>query len=80
MMDNISPCPHCGGRAYLISSYSRRCNGFFVSVKCDKCGAQSRARWSETDPAELDWNTKESSNAVSAWNMRTGGEDNGGSK
>ena len=68
---NIKPCPHCNGNAYLTQSYSDRSNTWYVFVKCNICGAQSKAFKSEEEPA-TDWTSENCQDAVTIWNMRNG--------
>ena len=70
----IKPCPHCNGKAYLTQSYSARSSTWFVFVKCNICGAQSKAYKSKEEPAE-DWQSDNCQDAVTAWNMRNGVKD-----
>ena len=67
----LKPCPHCGGKAFLNSNYSRRAQMYFVFVKCDICGAQGKAYRSYIDPSDTNWTNQACMDAAAAWNMRT---------
>lgn len=67
----IKGCPHCGGAAHLNSNYSYKCHSYFVFVKCDICGAQSKIYNTDTDPTIDNWQSDSCLDAITAWNMRT---------
>lgn len=71
-MDSIKTCPHCNGTASLNSNYSNKTRSYFVYVKCDICGAQGKTYRSSEEPAAADWNNEPCIDAVIAWNMRDG--------
>jgi DnaJ-class molecular chaperone len=73
--DNIKACPHCGGTACLNSNYSYKARTYFVMVKCDICGAQGKIYNSPEEPAAAEWNNAACIDAISAWNMRKGVEN-----
>ena len=69
--ETLKRCPHCGGTAYINSSYSYRHKTHFVYVKCSICGAQGKTYCSTGDPEKAGWNNQACTDAVAAWNMRT---------
>ena len=73
MIDEIKPCPHCGGEAALYRNYSRRCRSYFVYVRCEICGAQGKLYGCQEAPEAHDWKNAACCDAVKAWNMRTEG-------
>lgn len=68
----IKTCPHCGGTAYLNSTYSFKIRKYFVVVRCDICGAQGKAYASDNSPEEDNWDSVACNDAINAWNMRAG--------
>ncbi len=70
----IKNCPHCGGRATLRANKSPKTHGYFVSITCTVCGAQSKAFYTERNPERDDWQSEACLDAVGAWNMRVNEE------
>lgn len=68
-------CPHCGGSGRLNASYSYHAECYFVFVKCDICGAQTRSFRDDDDPANSDWKSVACNIAVEAWDMRSNDAD-----
>ena len=68
----IKTCPHCGGSACLSQNYSYKTRSYFVTVKCDICGAQGKIYHSTEEPAAAEWNNSACLDAINAWNMRNG--------
>lgn len=63
-MDEVKPCPFCGGKALADCNYGK--HGFFVFVSCQVCGARSKCfAASNLKPNEF-WEQ-----AIKAWNRRT---------
>jgi Lar family restriction alleviation protein len=63
-MDELKPCPFCGGESHIEHEYSG--NGFSYVV-CRKCGLNSVKFM-------RDFNTASDKNAIEYWNRRV---DNG---
>lgn len=74
---SLKPCPHCGGSACLNANYSYKTRSFFVFVKCDICGAQGKVYSSPGDPEAAGWNNQPCNDAATAWNLRTGEQEQG---
>lgn len=68
--ETIKSCPHCGGQGVLQQTYSYKIRKYFVSVRCDICGATGKPFTADDAPSEKDWQTTECSQAIKAWNMR----------
>lgn len=66
----IKSCPHCGGSGVLQQTYSYKIRKYFVSVRCDICGATGKAFIADDAPNESEWQTVECNQAIAAWNMR----------
>lgn len=64
-MDNLKPCPFCGGEAVLNHGHMITATGqYLANVKCSECGIATRVVWSTDSPEEA---VKE---AIEAWNKR----------
>ncbi len=70
MENNLLPCPHCGGTAYLNSRYSRKNNTYYIFVMCDNCGAKTASFGSSSNPVDYEWNNYSCKQAASIWNER----------
>ena len=57
MMTELKPCPFCGGEAFVHKFTIEGTDGFFISVMCRVCYAQTGNQ------------TKEA-HAIEAWNRR----------
>ena len=67
----MKPCPFCGsGNALLNQSYSWTKKKWFVYVRCELCGAQSKIYLSPEEPAETDYSNDACKAAIGAWNTR----------
>lgn len=70
-MDELKPCPFCGGEAYLTNAVTVEAVGNgcrdtdIVFVECSTCGARGRAFSEDDFTAE-----QVQRFAVSAWNLR----------
>lgn len=70
-MDELKPCPFCGGEAYLNSRYAKY--GYMVFVRCDVCGAEGKKFNSyDEPPSSVDWDNSACRAATRFWNMRLG--------
>lgn len=69
-MDNLKPCPFCGGNAVLIA-YST-CSG---AVGCVKCLFRSDKYWDEPMTSPKDERKKWKEVAAEAWNRRVSDEN-----
>ena len=69
-MDRIKDCPHCGGDGILSANYSPKLKLWFVTVKCQFCGATGKYYTQSESPKKTDWETDACYDAVSAWNKR----------
>ena len=70
-MDNIiKPCPFCGGMAILDSNYNYSKHLYYVSVKCDTCGAQGKA-YKQIETPKTGLGPEAFRLAINAWNTRT---------
>lgn len=67
-LKELKPCPFCGDEANMWCRGTR--HGYMIIVKCDLCGAQTKAFWSDTDAADDDWNNQACKMAAKAWNRR----------
>ena len=69
-MDELKPCPFCGGKGRLITDTEKSFRLFPIAwVECTECNARAKfavAFWS--DGKHID-------NAIEAWNRRTGNTD-----
>lgn len=64
----LLPCPFCGGEAYMNKRGSRF--GPICFVKCEVCGAQTRAKSIEESVESDDWNDAQMFTVESLWNNR----------
>ena len=68
-MDELKPCPFCGGNADL-EVYDGR-YGPFLYAACELCGASSKQF--RVAKGEDPWEGKAARQAASFWNRREGG-------
>ena len=73
-MENIKKCPFCGGAGILTENFSFKTRSYFIFVKCQLCGAQSKTYASLTDAEADDWQSEACEKAIAAWNTRTAEE------
>lgn len=66
----LKPCPFCGGTATFFVKKSKNKTLWYIYVKCDFCGAQSKTMFTETDPKPLNFQTWDCSAAIDFWNNR----------
>ena len=75
-MLTLTECPFCGSDNVLFyesknrSRYYKYGNGYFVYVKCDTCGAQSRSVWAHEQPSENNWDISATRDVAMLWNAR----------
>lgn len=68
-MEELKPCPFCGGVADLKWIHSHKYGGKYGTFAfCTMCSAQSKAFWGNERPEDFD--TAECELATSAWNNR----------
>ena len=72
----LKPCPFCGGEDVFVHWKGARYGRVIYFVKCEKCGAQTRAFSLYADIDELknspeEWNNSAAFNATESWNRRT---------
>ena len=68
-MDELKPCPFCGGEAETWCQPGK--HGLFVFVKCDICGAQTRVRSAEDfDDDDEFWAQPAVIHVKKLWNSR----------
>lgn len=77
-MDELKPCPFCGGNtANIYRKWGR--NGWFIFAKCDVCGASSKTiglgkNFIEPENESEFWDVPcvmlACDTAAQAWNMR----------
>ena len=65
-MMGLKKCPFCGGEADFYQNYSDGYKKYFVTVKCEMCGAQGKVFSSERK-----WNPVTFKSAEKTWNTRT---------
>lgn len=63
-MEELKPCPHCGGKAYRYSGNMRGDTTIMCSIKCGNCEASV---WDFISPYQPDANEREDA-LVAAWN------------
>ena len=69
-MNDIKPCPHCGGEAIMQANFAYRTRSFMIFVKCGICGASGKVCAQKEDPEIDKWQSNACKRALSAWNMR----------
>ena len=68
-------CPFCGGEALLKANRASKGDWTFFFVKCDVCGAQSKAfseryiSWDDIDPDDI-WDYPAAKSALRNWERR----------
>ena len=65
-MDELKPCPFCGGKAELVN-YGL--TGKLKVVQCSDCGARTRIQANVFDP-----DIKRGESIIEAWNRRVSDE------
>lgn len=73
-MNNLKPCPFCGGEAELCYGPglgTDSCRGYTLYAGCNECGAKSPGLWQEKKPKPDDQSWKD---AADDWNSRPGEE------
>lgn len=72
-MDELKPCPFCGGKAIEFARNGRRYNNWIVFVKCEVCEAQTRVKRACGDPDDDPefWEQGPVQAVKDAWNRRT---------
>ena len=67
-MEELKPCPFCGGEADCALSRGRF--GWFVNVECEVCGAETKSFSLGAFDEEKWWESLGASKARKAWNRR----------
>ena len=73
-MNNLKPCPFCGGEAELCYGPglgTDSCRGYTLQASCNECCAKSPGLWQERRPEPDDAIWKD---AADEWNWRPGEE------
>ncbi len=73
-MNNLKPCPFCGGEAELCYGPglgTDSCRGYTLQASCNECCAKSPGLWQEKKPEPDDAIWKD---AADEWNWRPGEE------
>lgn len=71
----LKPCPFCGSDEVFIHWQGARYGRAIYFVKCEKCGAETRAFSLRADTSELkgspkEWDNSAAFNALESWNRR----------
>ena len=64
-MDEIKPCPFCGGDGVLKTNHNHTKERYYTAVRCTNCYCQARTFVTSAEPDE-----QINSKAISAWNTR----------
>lgn len=72
---NLKPCPFCGSDEIVCYWRAAKYGRAIYFVKCEGCGAETRAFALRTDVDELkgredEWTNSAAFNAVESWNRR----------
>lgn len=68
MMNELKPCPFCGGKAVLF--HKGNTGNYLVYVRCSICKCQSKIFFTPDLSAATDPESEVSIFAADAWNMR----------
>lgn len=71
-MNNLKPCPFCGGKAFLERSHRAFINAETTKVafvRCTKCNARS-GRVNLSDYGKTSYSTDANLTVINSWNNR----------
>lgn len=69
-MDELFPCPFCGGEAELCVQYNRTTEKYYIIGKCKACSARSTGAPSKVRPDLDNLEGEGCREAVRLWNRR----------
>lgn len=67
-MEELKPCPFCGGYAALLAQYGKR--GYFAYCACQTCNARSNTVSLGRELAKGWETTLDAQRAMNLWNRR----------
>lgn len=70
MNQKVKKCPCCGAEAKLYQNYNKNTDIFFVNVRCENCGTQSKFFSCKENAALSNWDNFACKMAITAWNNR----------